>query len=258
MGGEEVLMIITNAFFFIPSVKAATLHRWTRAALYFFMIFASSFYHACNSFMDQCVLPADVGRKTDFFFAQLLIPVTALYIVKFPLRFAFIERWLILGFAVALYLVEIYFNEPLWMQIVVVGISVLVIAIYWISYAVAKYNEYVKYAIAPANYRISRDVVVSPNPWDIKPKQEVFFRCEKRKECHLPKYDWDAFAMGIGLTSLACVLFVTQGEWHLGRPYVHSVWHTAAAFGQYFILCIRDAAPRNAALDARLVASKRR
>jgi len=129
MAEPNALMVASNAFFIIPCIKAVTLHTWTRAGLYFLMIFASSFYHAYYS---------AITRKTDFFFAQLLIPVTALYIVKFTRSVYFLERWLIMAFAVAIFLVEVVSDEPFWMQLVVAGASALIIAIYWLVYAARK------------------------------------------------------------------------------------------------------------------------
>jgi len=205
MAEPNVLMVITNAFFIIPSIKSVTLHRWTRAALYFFMIFASSFYHSYAT-------GVSISRKTDFFFAQLLIPVTALYLVQWDKRVYFVERWLIMAFAVALFLVEVFLNEPLWMQLVVAGVSVAVVLVYWVAH-VARHGR-------------------------------------------LPRYDWDNLALGFALSALACTLFVTQTEWHAGRAYVHSLWHTLAALGQYFILCSRDAGERYASLDAPLRVSR--
>jgi Protein of unknown function (DUF3522) len=204
MAEPNVLMIISNVAFIIPSIKSVALNRWTRAALYFCMIFASSFYHA--------YFGVSVARKTDFFFAQLLIPVTALYIVQFGRKLYFLERWLIIAFAVALFLVEVFLNEPLWMQLVVVGVSAFVVLVYWGWHA-----------------------------W---------------QRGGLPKYDWDNFALGIALSATACTLYVTQTEWHLGRAYIHSLWHVLAALGQYFILCIRPEGERYASLDAPLRMSK--
>ena len=215
-----VLLIYSNLSFLVPALQALKLNRWTMAALYVFMILASSFYHACNNWTGDCVLDADVLRKTDFFFAQLLIVITALYLIQFTPHWAFIERWLILVAALALFVVEVTMDEPFMAQVIIVGVSVALIVGYWIGYACTA-------------------------------------RWRKGRYRYFPPYDWEAFALGIALTALACVLFSTQLAWHLGYPWVHSIWHTLAAFGQYWILCTRPAAPRDAAMDARITHRQR-
>lgn len=209
--GAEVLLVISNAAFIIPSIKAATLHKWTRSVLYFIMIFASSFYHVCKSSPPNCVFPAPIARKMDFFFAQTLIVVTALYLIYFPARFAFIERWAILLAMFALFVTEVFLNEPFSVQLIVAAVSLAVVIIYWCLYARFEY-------IVTGHARI-------------------------------PYYDWSSLCMGIALTALACTLFATQSNWFGGYPYVHSIWHVAAALGQFFVLNSRGAGNRLAALD---------
>lgn len=212
--GAEVLLVISNAAFIIPSIKAATLHRWTRAILYFLMIFASSFYHSCKSAPSTCVFPAPIARKMDFFFAQTLIIVTALYLIYFPARYAFIERWAILLGMFALFVTEVFLNEPFSVQIIVAAISLAVVIIYWCFYARFEY-------LVTGHAKI-------------------------------PPYDWDPLVMGIALTALACTLFATQAGWSDGYPWVHSIWHVSAALGQFFVLASRDAGDRMASLDKRV------
>ena len=207
-------MIVTNATFIIPSIKSVFLHKWTRAVVYFIMIFASSFYHSCKSFPGTCVFPPIIGRKMDFFFAQELIILTALYLIIFPARYAFIERWLIWGSMVALFVVEVFTNEPFAVQLIIAGVSFIAIVGYWIAYARFEYLT--------------------------------------TGRAKLPDYDWTALTMGIALTALACTLFATQKNWHNGYDWVHAVWHASAALGQYFILCCRDSGNRMAALDKKV------
>lgn len=214
----DIWLILSNLPFLLPAVKSAQLHRFTRAAVYFLMMLASGFYHTCNSFASACVFEAQTHRKIDFFFAQLIIPVTALYIVKFAPRWHFLERWLIILFAVVIFVVELVTEEPFVIQLIVGLISVGMIAIYWTYFGYRKYQFEKKRGFTHPSFGI-------------------------------PNYDWEPFSMGICLSVLACSLFATQKEWHIGYWAIHSVWHTLAAFGQYYILCIRDAAPRFAALD---------
>ena len=206
---NEVLLVYSNLAFLLPAIQAVDLHHWTLAAIYLLMILASSFYHACSCWSGNCVLPANILRKQDFFYAQLLIVITALYLIQFTPKWAFIERWLIIAAAVALFIVEVTMNEPFAAQVIIAGIAFALIVAYWIGYS----------ATGP-------------------------------KGARFPPYDWESFALGVGLTAMACVLFATQREWHLGYPWVHPIWHTLAAFGQFFILRTRKPVPRNAAMDA--------
>ena len=190
------------------------LRRYTRAAIYFLMIFASALYHACNSFSSLCLFSADTHKMIDFFFAQLIIPVTALYVIKFPLRWSFIERWLVVGSAILIFVLIITIGTSFIVQMVLAIGSFVFIALYWVGFALWHYEKYGKGRI--------------------------------------PRYEWNAFFWGIALTLLAVSLFATQSQWVPGYWAVHSLWHTAAAIGQYFVLCIRPKAPRFATLDKRI------
>lgn len=211
-----VFVILSNVTFIIPSIKAAFLHRYTRAILYFLMMLASMFYHIGKAFPWAAVLPPVIARKDDFFFAQWLIFITALYLIYFPPRYEFIERWAIFLTGFGLFLIEVYFNEPFSVQLIIAVISVVVVIIYWCLYARYEY-------LATGKAR-------------------------------LPPYNWDMFAYGIAFTALACTLFATQENWPLGYDWVHAVWHTSAALGQYFILCTRDAANPLYTLDKKVFA----
>lgn len=210
--GADVVLIASNLFFLIPSVEAFRRHRWTRAVIYLFIIAASGTYHACNSFSTTCLFQAATHKRIDFFFAQLIIPLTALYIVYFAPRYRFVERIAILLFALLIFVLEITTGVSFFIQIVLAGVSFLIIAVYWVWYA------------STARLYTGR--------------------------ARLPPYDWEPFFLGILLTLVACSLFATQSQWHPGYWAVHSIWHTNAAIGQYFILRIKPGAPKFALLDA--------
>lgn len=197
----DVLSVISNVAFMLPSGQSMYLRHWTRAVLFFFMIFASSFYHACNSWTGHCTFDANIHRKTDFFFAQLLIPVTALYLIKFKGVWCFVERVLIMLAAATLFVVEVLSNEPFIIQVIISMGSFALIIGYWIGYAV--------------------------------------YMNHKEGAPRIPNYDWEAMVLGVGCTALACTLFATQRMWHAGYPWVHSIWHVLAAFGQYWVLNTR-------------------
>lgn len=203
--------------------KSYKLHRWTRASLFFLMIFASGTYHTCNSF-NACIFQPRIHRKVDFFFAQLLIPVTALYLVFFGLEYAFVERFLIIGFAASIAIVEFLLDEPFVLQLAIAGISLLIILIYWAVYASMKHNE-----------------------WEKEHGEDGLTLCRGAK---LPPYNWHELSVGIALTAFACSLFTVQKSWWSGYVWIHTIWHVLAGFAQYFILCCRDGMPKQAAIDA--------
>jgi hypothetical protein len=213
--GFEWLLVATNAFFILPCIVSDERNRFTRSVVYFLMALASSFHHACIGGIG-CVLAPTIARKTDFFFAQLLVPVTSLYLIEFPQRVAWVERWLIWTFMVALYGVEIFTNEPFWMEAIVVGTSILILVVYWIMYGIYEYQE--------------------GRGW------------------RFPPYDWYNLTVGIWLSVLAIGLFGTQGHWPGGYDYIHSLWHTLAAFGQTWILLSRKPGDKNAVLDTQILA----
>lgn len=197
----DVLSVLSNVAFLLPSVQSVYLRHWTRAVLYFFMIFASSFYHACNTWAGHCVLDARTHCKLDFFFAQLLIPVTALYIIKFKGAWCFLERVLIMFTALVLFIVESVSDEPFIIQGIIAGASFGAIVVYWIGYAI-----YTKHTEGRAR---------------------------------IPRYDWSAMTKAVVCTTFACILFVTQRQSHTSYQWIHSVWHVLAAFGQYWVLQTR-------------------
>lgn len=138
-----VLTVISNAWFIVPAALAITMYLWTRAWAYILMAFTSGSYHMCNSF-NLCLFEANIHRKLDFFYAQLLIPITALALISFSRNRAWIERWIILSFGFGLFIVEVLTDEPFEVQIVVAGISVLMLLIYWAVYAY-KYQKFPPY-----------------------------------------------------------------------------------------------------------------
>lgn len=201
------VVVLSNLIFWLPSWKAWRLNRFTRAILYFIMSLASAFHHLCLGGVWCIFGSATFARKADFLFAQFLIPVTTLYLIKFTRRWAYIERWLIWSFLVALILVEYQFDEPFWMQLIIVGISLVMLLAYWIGYMCI------------------------------------------HAQGKFPTYDWYNLSLGFAFSALACVLFSTVSVWPGGYNWIHAIWHILGGFGQYFILCARDAAPKYAVLD---------
>ena len=207
----DVLTILSNFVFLVPMAQAIKKHRWTRAVIYASIILFSSMYHACNSFEGACVFHANFHRQLDFFFAQFVIPATALYIIIFPKEIQFLERILLILFAIAIVLVQVTVGEVFAAQLVITAIAFGCMVVYWSVYAL----------------------------WAWANEEEHYF----------PHYDWECFAWGLGLTGLSASLFATELQNHNLYWAVHSCWHSLAALGQYYLLCIRPAAPRYANMD---------
>lgn len=202
----EILTVLSNAWFLLPAVEAAILGRWTRFMVYNLIIVASSMYHTCLFSSANCVFDAMTHRKFDFFFAQLVIPLSALWIIDFPAPYRKLERILIILFALGIWLTLVLIGESFYIQLVLAGISLLLILAYWGLYAVVMYK--------------------------------------KDKEWHFPEYNWDHLASGLGYTAVASVLFATQLQNHKFYWAVHSCWHMIAAFGQYFLLLSKVSHPK--------------
>ncbi len=203
----DVTTIVSNVIFLLPAVQAACLppelREWDNVCVYVCIVIFSSMYHACNSFSNTCIWAASTHRWLDFFFAQLVIPLTALHIIIFPPNWRPLKRILTIAFAVLIALIQYSFGEGNMIQILICGLAFGMILVYWAIFAmVASYND--------AEHH--------------KPR--------------LPPYRWDMFGLGIGLTILACSLYTTEMQYHLFYWAIHVVWHIDAALGQFFILLI--------------------
>lgn len=208
-----ILTVLSNFVFLVPTVEAVKQHRWTRACIYLGIVIFSSMYHMCNSFEGHCVFDAHFHRQLDFFFAQFVIPATALYIIIFPHDWLFLERFLLIGFAVGIVLIQVTAGEVFSAQLALVAAAFALMLLYWIGYA-------------------------------------VWLWAVKKQKPDMPPYDWEYFFWGIALTAVASSLFATESQNHNFRWAIHSCWHALAAMGQYFILMIRPPAPRYANMDA--------
>jgi hypothetical protein len=58
----------------------------------------------------------------------------------------------------------------------------------------------------------------------------------------LPRYQWDMFLTGLALTAGSITLFIFQNSWYQMYWLIHSVWHVAAALGQYYLLRLKGPA----------------
>lgn len=131
----DVFTIISNLWFIAPAIKATNKRRITRACFYWGIVINSSIYHTCNSFEGACFLSASTHRKYDFFFAMMQIPLTALYFVYFPEEETHLERFLIFLFALGVSYVQNLVEDSLYVQLVLTGLALAIMIIYWIIYA---------------------------------------------------------------------------------------------------------------------------
>lgn len=68
-----------------------------------------------------------------------------------------------------------------------------------------------------------------------------------------PPYNWEAFGMGVALTGLSCMLYVSEMDNHTMYWAIHSVWHINAANAQFWLLDIRDdMPPEGAVMDQKI------
>ena len=193
----DIFTVLSNLVFFLPAYEAFRLRRRFRALIYFFMCWASAFYHMCLAF-DVCLFSFHFHHYLDFFFAQFLIIVAGSYLITFNDKYRYLEYWVLGIGAVGVALLEVVLPGDLLIQTGIVAFVFIGLVIYWIAAAITK---------------------------------------------KLPKYQWDMFLIGISLTAGSITLFVFQNSWYQSYWLIHSVWHIAAAFGQYYLIRIKDNAP---------------
>ena len=98
-----VFLSLSNLSFLLPFAEAIRRGRWTYAFIYVVLVFASGIYHLCYSeAVAWCIFDRATHQNLDFFLSYLLIPLSALYFIDF--RRVFVQRWLMLSFALAIYL----------------------------------------------------------------------------------------------------------------------------------------------------------
>lgn len=211
----DVFLIVSNLALWIPAAQAfyymhKTYVQWMRAVyaimgcVYFIMGITSALYHLCDSFPNACLFSYGIHIDLDFFFAQLIIPMSSLYLIYFTPSYQWI--WFILFFiffAPGVWVVTISMGNALWVQGVISAVAIGIVAIYWMYY----------YAVQT---------------------KKLSGRCK------FPPYNWMYLLMAIALTGLSISLFSVQNIWHTGYWAIHSLWHVLAALGQYFLLKIRE------------------
>ena len=123
----DIFLVISNLVFFIPAIRAVQYHRWTRAAIYFSIVFVSGMYHTCRSYSNLCIFDFRLHYDMDLFFAQLCIPLALLYLINFPPLYRWVERWLILAFAFLIFVLQVFTGGALIVQLILISFSFLVV-----------------------------------------------------------------------------------------------------------------------------------
>jgi len=211
--GADVLLIVSNLAFLVPAVTAVYLYRRVKqdliflvaAAIYVCVLLASATYHSCNSFSATCLFDAATHKGIDFFFAQLVIPLSTVLLIYFPGAWNSIPWWFMVFMAGLLFVLEITVGEGFIVQMSLALACFVVLTVYWIGHA-----AYTKRSTGRAA---------------------------------MPLYNWSDFVMAIMLTFVAISLFSTQMQWHSGYWAIHSDWHVIGALGQYFLLTTKIAPP---------------
>jgi hypothetical protein len=199
--------ILSNGAFLLAAMEAWHGSMYTTMMLYLFIVISSSMYHSCYAFGNTCHMDPLMYQFADFFFAQLVIPLTALHIIRFTGYWIWLKRLAICAFAFVIAFAQHVLGRSLYVQIIIGVVSLLLIVTYWTIY-----NIVGKLHATPE----------APYKWELVPDI----------------YDWTYFGYGITLTCIACALFTTQMQSHRLYWAIHSCWHNCAALAQYYVLKI--------------------
>lgn len=131
--------IFSNLWFLWAAHYARKVDEPDRAFLYYCIaLFTSPLYHLCLGFPRACIFGARSHYVIDFSSANLAIPLTALYFVRW--RHRYVERWLIFIAFVAMLLLVTQVGSNFLSQVVIAGISLLFVAVYLIWHKIV-YKE---------------------------------------------------------------------------------------------------------------------
>lgn len=210
MVSEDWLTVVSNLAFLFPMAEAFERQYIFEGMIYLSVVICSSLYHLCNSWAWACLgLPPNVLRDMDFLTAQYCIPLIALYCIKpWSKHWYAFKTGALLSIFFALFLAQRYLGNSPYVQMIVAAISFGAIFLYWLVYALRRVRKHQKNPGGPALTR------------------------------YLPRYRWDAFTLGLGLSGVAVALFAAEMLNHQLYYLIHSCWHVDAALGQYMLLCI--------------------
>lgn len=201
------MTIVSNLSFLKTMLTAWCKREYTTMVLFLGILISSAMYHSCYAFSSTCHLDPLTYQAFDFFFAQMILPVTALNIVRFDGRWIWLKHLAILAFGIVIGFAQNKLGYSIYIQLIITLVSVAIIVGYWVGYNVV---------------RKARATKENPYKWQVVPDI----------------YKWQPFGYGIGLSGIACALFSIQMSSHLLYWIIHSCWHICGAVAQDFILRI--------------------
>lgn len=124
----DIFLVLSNIAFLWPSIEQFQRYHYTRASIFFILIFASGTYHLCDSSLNTCILPIGLHHNLDFFFSQLVIPVTALSFILWSPKHWYLDRLLIISSALAIFLIQVLVDTAQGIvQLSILGVALLII-----------------------------------------------------------------------------------------------------------------------------------
>jgi hypothetical protein len=121
--------IFSNLTFLWPASYARHVDEPDRAFLFYLIaLWTSPLYHLCLGFARACLFGARTHYVIDFWSANLCIPLTALYFVRF--RHAYVERWIIFAILIAMGLLVNEVGTSLMTQSIISGASLSFVVVY--------------------------------------------------------------------------------------------------------------------------------
>ncbi len=201
------MTILSNCAFLRAMLTAWCKREYTTMMIYAGILICSSMYHSCYVFSSTCHLDPLTYQAFDFFFAQLLLPVTALHIVRFDGRWIWLKHLAIIAFGIVIGISQHTLGNSIYIQLVITLVSLAIIVGYWVGYNVVRKARATK---------------------------EKPYKCQFVPDI----YKWQNFFYGICLAGIACALFSTQMSSHLLYWIIHSCWHIAGAVSQHYVLLV--------------------
>ena len=199
----SALLVYSNLAFLLPAFRALARGLFTRFMFDVVVPFTSGGYHACRTSGTRCIfgISYPTFHAADFVVAQMAIPLTALYFIYWK-SYAWLQHILILTFLLVMIFMVVQGGDTFTAQALITAVSVGIVVIYWIGYALTSY-------------------------WDTG-------------KSAFPRYDWGALVAGIVFMGIAIGLFQMQNRVST-RYYwdIHSAWHFCAAIGQWYMWAIK-------------------
>lgn len=195
-GADAFFLTFTNLAFILPFVEAVKRHHYTYAFVYIATVFASGFYHACWASYMVCWLSPTNHQHLDFFLSYLLIPMTLLYLIDWSPKWAFIHRWLILSFALAIFIlrVQVPSSEHVAVELGLAGTAFGMLLLYWVAVGLPHYDwrylsgAFLLTAISLAFFTWQEDIgyTVSHSIWHVSAALAQFLLLRSRAPA--PRY----------------------------------------------------------------------